>query len=196
MAKGRHIVYSKQELSWLEKNCTLVISEYTKQFNSLFKRSISKQNLHALRKRKGWRTGRTGRFVKGQKSWNKGTKGLTSVNKTSFKKGNIPHNHKPIGHERTTKDGAVMIKVAEPNKFRLKNRVVWEEHNGEIPEGMVVLSRNGDPSDCRIENLTLFSRAELARLNRKGHKNAPEEIQPVLRTLARLEATIYAKEHQ
>ena len=46
---------------------------------------------------------------------------------TMFRKGNIPANHKPIGYERINVDGYVEVKVAEPNKFRLKHRIVWEE---------------------------------------------------------------------
>ena len=49
-------------------------------------------------------TGRTGRFEKGRATWNKGTKGLTKANVTSFKKGQKPHNYKPLGSERITKD--------------------------------------------------------------------------------------------
>jgi hypothetical protein len=37
------------------------------------------------------------RFKKGIKSWNSGTKGLTGSNKTSFKKGIIPHNTRNDG---------------------------------------------------------------------------------------------------
>lgn len=42
--------------------------------------------------------------------------------KTMFRKGNIPANHKPIGYERINADGYIEVKVAEPNKFRLKHR--------------------------------------------------------------------------
>ena len=47
-------------------------------------------------------TGRTGRFEKGHATWNKGTKGLTKANVTSFKKGQKSHNYKPLGSERIT----------------------------------------------------------------------------------------------
>lgn len=38
------------------------------------------------------------------------------------------------------------------------HRVVWEEHNGAIPEGMTVDHINNDKTDNRIENLQLLSR--------------------------------------
>ena len=44
-----------------------------------------------------------------------------------FAKGNVPPNHRPVGSERISKDGYIEVKVAEPNKWRLKQRVVYEE---------------------------------------------------------------------
>ena len=85
--------------------------EYQFSLNQI-KSAISRYNLN---------TGRTGRFEKGRIPANKGTKGLTGANKTSFKKGNTPLNHKPVGSERVSVDGYTEIKVSEPNKWRLKH---------------------------------------------------------------------------
>ena len=49
-----------------------------------------------------------------------------------------------------------------------EHRVVWEEANGPIPEGMVVHHRNGDRYDNRLENLELLShQAHSAHHNQK-----------------------------
>lgn len=107
-------------------------------------------------------SGKVHRFSKGQKSWNKGKKGLTSANKTSFKKGTVPHNWKPIGSERITKDGYIEIKVMDgdtKNNYQLKHRWIWETKNGKIPEGYNVQFKDGNRINCVIDNLYLIDRS-------------------------------------
>lgn len=141
-------------------------NEILELMNNKFEYQFSLSQIKGAIKRYKLNTGRTGRFEKGQVSWNKGTKGLTQANKTSFKKGNTPVNYKPVGSERITKDGYTEIKVEDPNKWRLKQQVVWEEHNGKIPKGSAVLFADGDKSNLCIENLILVTRKQLSTLNR------------------------------
>lgn len=141
-------------------------SEILELINNKFEYQFSLSQIKGAIKRYKLNTGRTGRFEKGQVSWNKGTKGLTQANKTSFKKGNIPSNYKPVGSERITKDGYTEIKVKDPNKWRLKQQVVWEEHNGKIPKGSVIIFADGDKSNICVENLILVTRKQLSMLNR------------------------------
>ena len=74
------------------------------------------------------------RFKKGHVSHNKGKKMPAEVYArcapTMFKKGNVTHNYKPVGSERVNVDGYVEVKVADPGKWRLKHRVIWEEAHG------------------------------------------------------------------
>jgi hypothetical protein len=51
------------------------------------------------------------RFQPGAKPWNLGVTGYMGANPTSFRKGHMPHNHRPIGSERLTKDGYLERKV-------------------------------------------------------------------------------------
>src|SRR5882724_9663795 len=63
--KGRHRRFSAEEMSWLEANHALPIADYHRAFVAEFSRDdVRPQNLHALRKRMGWKTGRTGQFEK------------------------------------------------------------------------------------------------------------------------------------
>ena len=89
MSKGNAIPYSQEELATIKRNCTLPTQEQFQTFQELFNRpDVSFKNFNALRKRKGWLTGRTGRFKKGHiPSPNAKPKG---PNTTSFKKGNSP----------------------------------------------------------------------------------------------------------
>jgi len=92
-------------------------------------------------------------------------------NKTSFKKGHKPHNWVPIGSERITKDGYVQIKIQEgkfQKNWRGKHILVWEEHNGPVPEGHAVIFGDGNNRNFDIDNLILVSRAQLLKLNQQG----------------------------
>lgn len=169
MSKGKVISYSETELTWIKNNqAGISRKELAEKFNTKFGRDISVQNLHGLCKRKGWHNGRNTCFRKGQKPWNTGKKGYTGPNKTSFKKGQIPHNHKSIGHEYITRDGYIMIKVAEPNKFRLKHLVVWEDHHGKVPKGHCLRFLDEDRSNCSIDNLMCIPRGVNALVNKRN----------------------------
>ena len=120
-------------------------------------------------------TGFTGYFPKGNIPFNKGTKGIMKANKTSYKKGNIPQSYKPVGTERITKDGYTEIKVKDPNVWKLKHRIIYEEHYGEIPKGYVVMFLDRDKSNFDINNLILISRNQLRSLNQNDLiKDDPE----------------------
>lgn len=125
------------------------------------------------------------RFQKGHIPENKGKKMAPEVYEkvkgTMFKAGHSPVNHRPVGSERITKDGYIEIKVAEPGKWRLKHRVVWEEANGPIPPGYNVQFRNKNKEDLRLENLYLISRGEQMGTENSIHARYPEELKKVIR---------------
>ena len=52
---------------------------------------------------------------------------VKNMKKQHLKKGNRPHNYRPVGSERITVDGFIEIKVADPNKWDLKSRVIYQE---------------------------------------------------------------------
>ena len=94
-------------------------------------------------------------FQKGSVPFNKGMKGICAkgCEKTWFKKGQKPINHRPLGSERITVDGYTEVKVEEPNKWRLKQQIVWEEHCGVVPKGYVLIVADGDKTNFDIKNL-------------------------------------------
>ena len=117
-------------------------------------------------------TGFTGRFEKGRTSHNKGVKvspdQYEALRPTMFKKGQRPHNFKPVGSTRVNVDGYVEVKVADPNMWRQRSRLVYEKANGKIPRNHCVLHKNGVKTDDRLENLIVVSHAELAAINTSG----------------------------
>jgi hypothetical protein len=202
--KGHPIVYGAAEMAWLENNRGLVIGEYYRQFVERFNRfDVSASNLHSLRKRVGWKTGRTGCFGKGAEPHNKGkpcapgTGGRhPNAARHQFKKGGLPHNTHYLGHERVSKDGYVEISVNETNphtgyerRYVLKHRHLWELANGPVPEGMA-LKCKGARLDCDPSNWEAVPRALLPRLNGKfgrGYDAASPELKPTIMAVAKLE---------
>ena len=99
---------------------------------------------------------------------------------TMFKKGQTPVNHRDVGSERVNVYGYIEIKVAEPNRWRLKHRVIWEQVNGSIPKGYNVQFKNHNRQDCRIENLYLISKAEQMAKENSFWAKYPKEIQEII----------------
>lgn len=133
-------------------------------------------------------TGRTGRFEKRCVPPNKGRKGICApgCEKGWFQKGHIPQNHRPLGSERVNVDGYVEIKVAEPNKWRLKQRVVWEAHNGAIPEKAVIIFADGDKLNTDINNLRIIGRDVHAVMNHTGLVNYKGDFKDTAIAIAEL----------
>ena len=124
------------------------------------------------------------RFKKGSVPPNKGKKMSPEVyeklKETMFKKGNSPVNHREVGSERINVDGYIEIKVAEPNRWKLKHRIIWEQVNGEIPKGYNVQFKNHNTQDCRIENLYIISHAEQMAKENSFWAKYPKEIQEII----------------
>jgi len=105
----------------------------------------------------------------------------------------MPPNHVPVGTERIdNKDGYVKVKIAEPNVWQLKARIVWESINGEIPPSHIIRFIDGDRLNVTIENLEMISRQELCRLNKNGYSTTPEELKPIVRAFSKLETVLFA----
>jgi len=52
------------------------------------------------------------------------------------------------------------VKVAEPNKWELRARLVWAKHNGPIPSGMIVHHKDRNALNDEIGNLQMMTKAE------------------------------------
>lgn len=160
---------------------------------------VTVDEIKSLCSRKGWKTGRDGRFVKGQEPANKGKKMPYNANsaRTRFKKGATPPNRLPLWSERVGKDGYVEIKVPErnphtgsPTWFRHKHVYLWEQANGPVPKGHCLKSIDGDRINTDPANWMAIPRAMLPRLSGRwtlGYDDAPDELKPFLLAVAKLE---------
>lgn len=202
--KGRAIRYLAAELCWLERHRTLPIADYHARFSARFDRDdVTAGHLHALRKRKGWKTGRTGQYEKGAVPLNKGAKCAPgrggrhpNARRTQFRKGQRPHNTKYAGHERVSKDGYVEISIDERNphtgferRYVLKHLWLWEKAHGPVPEGMCLKCLDGDRLNVDPSNWELIPRALLPYLNGRwgvDYQAAHPEVKPAVLALAKV----------
>lgn len=183
-------LYTPEQAQFLRENYAgRNIAELKTIFNDKFETSMTGQQIKTFVHNRGITCGRTSCYAKGHTPWNAGTKGqgLTGANSGSFKKGSVPPNRRRLGsHRIDSKDGYILIKVAEtdphtgvPTRYKCKHVHVWEQHNGPVPEGHVVVFRNGIKQDTYIENLECISRAE--NMKRNTIHNLPKELADVCR---------------
>ena len=151
--------------------------EILEMMNDKFEYQFTYRQVKSAITRFNLKTGFNGRFEKGHVPAIKGTKGIMKPNKTSFKKGHVHWNKKPIGSERVRYDGYTEIKVAEPNKWRLKHRVMYEKyHNVVLNPKQLVIFADGDKSNMSKENLLLVDNNQLLILNQNGLINENREL--------------------
>lgn len=170
-------IYSAEHVEYIAANIPgRGYKELTAMFNKQFGMTLRISAMISLADRHGLHNGRDCRFNKGWEPTqfkkghlpaNKGRKGIDGWGPTQFKKGHRPFNYKPVGTERINGDGYVDIKIADPNKWRAKHLLIWEEANGPVPKGHAVLFGDGNRSNIDLNNLILVSRKELAVLNHK-----------------------------
>lgn len=198
-------IYNDEHESYIRAVCQgKTKKEITKLFNTRFGMNKTAKQIKALMNNRGITSDLDMRFTKGHEPWNKGTKGqgLTGPNKGTFKKGHVPANQKPLGHERIcTKNGFILIKIAErnpytghPTRYKAKHVHMWEQKHGPVPKGMVVFFKDGNPLHCEDSNFILLTRAELLALNRLNYRDEPDELKPSLLTLVKLRVRTFEKE--
>jgi HNH endonuclease len=149
--------------------------------------------------KKGCGIGATSRFQKGAVPFNKGTKGFMKSYETSFKKGIRPHNTVSVGTivkcaGNSGKYTYLRIKVAEPSKWELLHRWVWQQNFGEIPKGCIVKFKDGNYENCEPENLYLQDRQ--GNMKQNSIHNYPKEVFEIAKLLGRLKSSLTKKKKE
>lgn len=188
--------YTADQLQFLKvEYARLPLVQLAEKFNQRFKTDLTPKRIKSTLERRGITSGRCPQFRQGNVPWNTGKKGSQGANATSWKRGNLPHNHRPLWSERINRDGCIEISVPEPNpytgfptRFKLKHIWLWEQQNGPVPEGMVIVFRDGNNRNFDPANLLAVTRQELIAMNMHGYKSQPEELKPTILALSRLEA--------
>lgn len=151
--------------------------EMAERVNERFGTSYTVQQIGSFYGNRKLNSGLTGRFPKGHTPFNKGWKGVCApgCEKTQFRKGNLPHNTKPIGYERINGDGYVEVKVkmrpSSPqcnDNFQAKHRLIWEQLHGPVPPGCRVIFKDGNRQNFDPANLALITTKEGMEMCRRS----------------------------
>lgn len=202
--------YSLQQLEWLKAHSTLPRAKMHSLFVQTFPDAdVSQAMLTSLCKRKGWLTGRTGCFAKGNISPNRGKKGSCAAGseKGWFKHGELTGRahrlYKPIGTERVTLDGYIERKVNDCRPLHKRWRTVhtlnWEAINGPVPPGHYLKCLDGDRQNTDPSNWALLPEGMKTRLNGRsgrGYDEAEPELKPIILAIAKLEHLSQTRKNQ
>jgi hypothetical protein len=98
--------------------------------------------------------------------WNKGLTGV-GTGRPGPRPWFVPAHKLPVGSETIRRDKVkgsprVYRKVAEPNVWRLRAVIVWEELNGPVPKGRVIHHRDRNSLNDDPKNLQCLTRSEHA----------------------------------
>lgn len=188
----------KKLKSWTEDQLQTLKSLYPDHTNAeiavIVGRSESAVSARAsilgLRKDRQWMIMKSSgtAFRKGHVPSNKGRKWdeYMSVEKqelarsTCFKKGQKAYNLKPVGYERKVKGGYWEVKVAQPDVFKAKHRILWEEHYGPVPEGKIIVFIDGNRDNITIENLRMETMKEKFDRCCSIHTTLPPDIRSMV----------------
>lgn len=200
MRKGHtQKIVSEKELAWLtEHYVDISVADIAAAFNKRFERDVTREQMKAAISRNKLKSGRTGCYPKGHVPDNKGLRrpgwAPGRMAETQFKVGPRMDLRLPFGHERTDKDGYILIKVDMINPhtgvrgyYVPKHKVIWEQANGRMPDNHVLTFIDDDRSKVELENLELISRGELCRRNKLRYLEAPPELRPSIKALAKLQ---------
>lgn len=175
------------------------MKEIAEEFNKRFENPITVEQVKYYMYNNKMPNGLKGCFPKGNVPHNKGAKGICAkgCEKTWFEKGHLPHNTKPIGYERITRDGYIEVKVkmrpSRPNcndNFVAKHRLIWEEAHGSIPKGCKLMFLDGNKQNVELSNLALVTNGEEAVVNRRGLKSNDPELTKVGIALAKVKISV------
>lgn len=170
---------SKEQYAWLKDNCAgLTYAAMQQLIADKFGVHLTIAQVNSLRSRYKMNSGLTGQFKKGITPWNKGKHYQAGGRcaETQFKKGNIPHNIRPVGYERVDTDGYVHFKPEGSEKMVIKHIYLWTKAYGPIPPGKCLIFLDGNKRNCDLKNLKLIDRAIHARMNQRHLYTANPEL--------------------
>ena len=170
--------YTEEQFEFIKNNVVNPEKKLVEMFNKKFDIKITVGILGNIKSKLGIKSGLIGgRFQKGiipytkGKKWNEfmSEKGQQNCSKTWFKKGRISLNHRPVGSERINVYGYIEVKIEEPNKWKLKHRIIYEKANGKIPKKSKIIFLDGNKTNVNLDNLELITNEQSLIMNQKQY---------------------------
>ena len=161
--------------------------------NEKFGTDFTPNRMKEFRARYKIKSGETGWYQKGHVPGNKGKKLeefitdperlaeiRAKMEPTMFKKGERSRNYLPVGTVTTTTDGYVIRKISDEGtqweRWEYVHRRTWEDANGPVPDGMMIIFRDGNRQNCDLSNLMLISKSDNASLNKLGLRSTDPDL--------------------
>lgn len=193
MLNKRGHIYTEEEINFLKEYCLgHTRKEIIEAFKQEFGWELTIAQLKGQMRKHRLATGHSGRFGDNG-HYSRGHKMSEEQYKksqpTMFKKGNIPPNRAEVGTEVIKEDGYIKVKVAQPNKWRMKHVLIWEAANGPIPAGSCLVFLDRDRANCDLSNLYLVTRTALKIINQNQMFGENVEVNRTMAILAEYMAT-------
>lgn len=184
--------------------------EMAQMVNEKFGTDFTPSRMKVFRARHKIKSGLTGWYQKNHEPGNKGKKleeyitdpeRLADIRErmrpSQWLKGNRPMNEMAVGDIVVNSDGYKLIKVQMTGtiweRWHFLHREVWQQHNGPIPEGMLVTFKDSNRLNCDIDNLVLISKAENAALTGHHYRFKDPDLTMAGLSVVRLENAIKEK---
>lgn len=94
------------------------------------------------------------------------TRGVYAFNKKKKAPFEVINTSKPVGSEYIDPDGYIYLKVAEPNKWRLKHHWNWEKFNQPIKPDETLFFLDRNKQNCDINNLAVMPKKYIGCFNK------------------------------
>lgn len=192
----RYKHYKKEEIEYVRQIADgMPTREITKRFNAEFNEERTVRSVASMMSKNGIKNNLQGlacektQFKKGIVPWNKGKKGILKANKGSFKKGDASYYRKPVGTE-VFQEGDLMIKVSQPDVWRLKSHCIWEQTNEKVPDDCVILFKDNNKAHVWADNLFMVSRSAMVSVARRELRSEHEDMNQATHYLAELDLKV------
>ncbi len=176
--KNRH-KFTDEEIDFLRQNVKgSTLKELTEMFNNKFNLNVDKNSISNQKKTHNLRSGyNCGHFNKCHK----------------YTKGRLPYLTKPVGYETVDFKGDTLVKIANPNKWKLKHHLIYENaYNVKIKPKECIIFLDGDKSNFDINNLMKVNNTEQLLLSniQKNMKIKNAEITKAIIQTIRIQSKI------
>lgn len=159
---------------------------------------------HACRLRRDDNPGMGTRFQPGHIPVNKGVKGWQAGGRaceTQFKRGQAPHNTRPVGSYRIDKQGTLQQKVgtakgSNSKRWRGVHELVWIAAHGPVPPRHIVVFKPGlrtaERDEITLDRVECISLAE--NMRRNSYHNYPKPVAELIQLRGALMRKIHRAE--
>ena len=204
--KTHNSIFNDEQRQFIKDNYLGISSDQlTKMLNDKFGTQFEVKSIMNFKQNNKLKSGVEVQWKKGHVPHNKGQKmsqeRYEKQKPFMFQKDYTPIHNKAIGSERVVRHGHIQVKVTDEKhkgkkNWKYKHHLVYEQHYGSIPEGMVITFVDGDCTNFDIDNLVAVKNADLVWLNKHGMKFKDRELLESSISLGRLSMAVNEKKRQ